>query len=44
MLYPLVVDADLIEFHNSNVPETIMINPVPPRAKPLGIDDNKETI
>jgi hypothetical protein len=37
MLYPVVVTADLIEFHNSNVPVTIMIIPVPPKANPDGI-------
>jgi hypothetical protein len=36
-LYPLVVEALLIEFHNSIVPLTIMINPGPPRAIPEGM-------
>jgi hypothetical protein len=37
ILYPVVVVALLIEFHNSIVPVTIIINPVPPKAIPEGI-------
>jgi hypothetical protein len=38
------VDALIIEFHNSSVPVTIIINPVPPRAKPEGMPVILETM
>jgi hypothetical protein len=38
------VEALLIEFHNSIVAVTIMMIPVPPRAKPEGMPVIIETI
>jgi hypothetical protein len=43
-VYPLVVEAEMIEFHNSTEPLAIIINPVPPTAIPDGIDVICDTI